>query len=251
LGHQLTQFFIHYGALAILLVTLVKGVGIPIPIPADLVILFAATESASGRLALWAAFGAVFIGMVVGGIIQFRLMRGPARAILYRFGSKVGLTPHRLDLATQRVENVGVFGVAAAVVTPAIRTAAIPACGIVKVPGKIFVTGLAAGSGVYIAVQFFVVYGLTKLALSFWSQENKALLWLALIPLVCVLASAVYWHRTRHLPKLHGELQEEDEDLRSARCPLCRFTAVVDTLSHRDKGSRSVGQQRSHATTDA
>ena len=228
----MTQFLVHYGIIALLLISFVKGVGVPLPIPADLVILVAATGSASGKLVLWQAVLAVFGGMVAGSVIQYTLVRGPARSVLYRFGGHVGLTPHRLNLAFRRVENVGVFGVAVAVVTPAIRTAAIPACGIVRVPAKIFVSGLALGTGAYIAFQFFVAYGVVKLALHVWTHGDKVWLWLLLIPVAAILGTLVYRHRTVHLPPLQGSLTQEDAALRSRLCPLCRFTVLADTASH-------------------
>ncbi len=243
LGHQLTQFVIHYGIIALLLLTLVKGVGIPIPIPADLVILAAASGSASGKLVWWESFTVVLAGMVIGGLLQFLLVRGPARDILYRYGGKVGLTPHRLDLAFRRVENVGVMGVAVAVVTPAIRTAAIPACGIVRMRLRTFAAGLVVGTAAYIALQFFVAYGVIRFALSVWNHQDKAWLWLALVPIAALSGWMVYFHRTRHLSQLQGSLTEEDEDLRSHKCPLCLITVIGDRLSHPDEANRTGAEE--------
>ena len=228
MGHSLTLFLIHYGILALLLLTFVKGVGVPIPIPADLVILAAATGSASGKLVLWEAFAAVLGGMVAGGLIQFSLARGPARNVLYRYGRRIGLTPHRLDLAFRRVENVGVFGIAVAVVTPAIRTAAIPACGLTRMSARTFALGLTLGTALYIAFQFFLAYGIVRFVLAVWTREDKAWLWLLLVPAAAIAGWAVYRHRTRHLATLGGPLAVEDAVLRSRRCPLCWITVLAD-----------------------
>jgi len=205
--------------------------------------LAAATGSASGKLVVWQAFGAVLAGMVGGGLIQFALARGPARNLLYRFGGRIGLTPHRLDLAFRRVESVGVIGIAMAVITPGIRTAAIPACGLTRLPSRTFAVGLTLGTAAYIAFQFFAAYGIVKVALS----QNKVWLWLLLIPVALVIGWTVYRHRTRHLPQLHGSLTEEDAVLRSYHCPLCWFTAMADRISHPDQTGTGTGDEGSRS----
>ena len=232
MGHSFNLFLIHYGVFALLALTLLKGVGIPLPVPIDLVILAAASGSASGKLVLWEAFGAVLVGMVVGGFLQFLAARGLRRSLLYRLGHNVGLTARRLDLALQRLDGVGVLGIAAVVVTPVIRTGAIPAAGLTRVPWRKFAVGLTLGSGLYIAFQFFVAYGLVHLILTNWASDNRAWAWLLLLPLAAFIGWAVYWHQTRHLTALHGSLMEEDAVLRSRACPLCRMTALADAIAH-------------------
>jgi hypothetical protein len=46
-----------------------------------------------GRVALAAAFATVLLALLVGGLAQFGLARGPGRRVLYRFGRYLGLTP--------------------------------------------------------------------------------------------------------------------------------------------------------------
>jgi membrane protein DedA with SNARE-associated domain len=220
----------------------VKGIGVPLPVPLDVLVLAAATGSASGKLVLWQAFLAILFGMVGGGFVQFLLVRGPARGLLYRVGGRVGLTQHRLDLALQRVNNVGVIGVAVAVVTPGIRTAAIPACGLTQIRARIFAIGLAIGSTCYLAVQFLLVYGAITFFLHIWLTRASAWDWFLLIPLAAVVGALVYRHRTAHLSILHGSLREEDDELRSHWCVFCRITAVADSLAHRDGDASATTQ---------
>jgi membrane protein DedA with SNARE-associated domain len=240
-GHQLSVFLAHYGLLSLFVLTLVKAIGVPIPIPADLVVLAAATGSASGKLNPWQALGVLLVAMVGGGIIQFGLARGPGRNILYRYGHFVGLTKQRLDLAFQRVENVGVLGIAVAVVTPAIRTAAIPACGLTTIRLRTYALGLLIGTSVYLAFQFFLAYGIVKLLLGFWNSQQRAWLWLVIVPVAAVAAWVVIRHRTRHLGQLSGSVPEEDSLLRSHRCPLCWLTIAEDSVARR-QGSTGSGE---------
>jgi membrane protein DedA with SNARE-associated domain len=76
-AHELNQFVSEYGLLALTLLAFVKAVGIPIPIPQDVVVLAAATGSASGRFPLPEAFGLLLVAITAGGFVQFWIARGP------------------------------------------------------------------------------------------------------------------------------------------------------------------------------
>src|SRR5215469_5460608 len=104
-------FLVQYGVAAIFITLLVKSAGVPIPIPADLIILTAALRAAQGKLIVWQALLAILLALVLGGLIQFMLARGPGRGLLYRFGRYIGLTSPRLDAASSRVKKGGALGV--------------------------------------------------------------------------------------------------------------------------------------------
>ena len=68
-------FLVQYGLAAIFLLMFAKSVGVPIPIPADLIVLTAAASVTAGKLVLWQAFGVILLAVVFGGLIQFVLVR--------------------------------------------------------------------------------------------------------------------------------------------------------------------------------
>src|SRR5947209_9583473 len=118
--HSFDLFLIQYGLAAIFLLLFVKSIGVPIPIPADLLVLTAAASAAAGKFGLWQAAGAVLLATVLGGLIQFALARGPGRGLLYRFGRYLGLTQARLDAVSTRVKKGGIVGISTAIVVPGI-----------------------------------------------------------------------------------------------------------------------------------
>ncbi len=73
------QFLDAYGLLAIFGIMLLKEIGIPVPIPSDLIMLGAAARAAQGRFSLLAVFLAILAPMVVGGLVQYAIARGPGR----------------------------------------------------------------------------------------------------------------------------------------------------------------------------
>src|SRR5205823_3162798 len=106
-----------YGLPAIFFVMLLKEAGIPIPIPSDLIMLGAAARVASGQFDLLTVIIVFEVAMLVGGIVQYLLARGPGRGLVYRFGRYIGLTQPRLDRAVGTLQRGGAVGVAVAVMT--------------------------------------------------------------------------------------------------------------------------------------
>lgn len=147
-------FLTTYGLAAACLIMLVKAVGVPVPVPGDFILLAMAARAAEGKVLLWLAFVSLLLVIVVGGSVQYWLARGPARAVVLRFGKRLGLTVERLERVAERVRRGGPVGIGVAVLTPGVRSAAIPGCGLAGIPAGVFVPGLALGSAVDLALHF-------------------------------------------------------------------------------------------------
>ncbi len=151
---DLEAFLDSYGLIAIFGIMLLKSIGVPIPIPADVIMLAAAGRAASGKLNVVGAFAALLVALSVGGVIQFALVRGVGRGLLLRYGRFLGITEARLDTVARRLEKSGVIGIGLAILTPGIRSVTIPACGIAGIALPRFVVGLVLGSGAFLALHF-------------------------------------------------------------------------------------------------
>lgn len=154
----LDQFLDTYGLAAIFGIMLLKELGVPVPIPGDLIMLGAAARAAQGKIPFIAVFLAILIPMFVGGMVQFWIAKGPGRRIIYRIGKVVGLTKERLDRAMDTVRKGGVAAVALGLNTPGVRIATVPASGLAELPFSIFVPGLIIGSGSFLAWHFAIGY---------------------------------------------------------------------------------------------
>jgi membrane protein DedA with SNARE-associated domain len=152
------MFLIHYGLAAVFLVMLVKTIGVPIPIPGDLIILTAAVRVAQGKLIGWQVFVAILIALLLGGFIQFALARGPGRGLLNRFGRYAGLTKPRIDAVAGKIRKGGVPGLTVAILVPGVRGAAIVASGLADLALRRFLAGLALGSLLFLSLHFFLGY---------------------------------------------------------------------------------------------
>lgn len=197
-------FLVQYGVAAIFIVLLVKSVGVPIPIPADLIILTAALRAAQGKLILWQALIAILLALVLGGLIQFVLARGPGRGLLYRFGRYIGLTSPRLDAASDKVKKGGIPAIIVAFLVPGVRGAAIAASGLANIPLRTFLPGLVVGSSLFLSLDFFLGYlggSIFSVVGHLLSSATIALLILALI----VIAFALWVVAHRRKKATHAE----------------------------------------------
>ena len=181
-------FLTYYGLVAVFSIMLIKTIGVPIPIPGDLIILTAAVRVAQGKLVGWQVFIAILVALLLGGLIQFVLARGPGRGLLSRFGRYVGLTTPRIDAAAEKIRKGGVPGLAISILVPGVRGVAIVASGLADLPLRRFLLGLALGSLLFLSLHFFLGY----LGGSALFVLGRVLPLSTSIPLVIVLLVVVY-----------------------------------------------------------
>jgi len=218
-----------YGLLAVCVVLFLKGAGIPIPIPGDVLLLGTAAQAASGRFLLWQAFGAVLLAILLGGVVQFVFARGSGRRVVYRFGRYVGLTAERLDAAARAVRRGGIGGIALLVMTPGVRSAAIPACGLASVPWRIFVPGLAVGSTIDLALHFALGFAGGHVLAGLF--DASLVPWIIVGALVLLAAAGlVGWVLLRRVKR--GRQQSRRgasafEAWEQGACPVCLTLGVV------------------------
>ena len=215
-------FLTTYGLAAACAILLVKAVGVPIPIPGDVILLAMAARAAEGKVLLWVAFVALLAAIVLGNSVQYLLARGPARGMVLRFGGRLGVTSGRLERVAQRVKQGGVFGIGLAVLTPGVRSAAIPGCGLAGVPLRLFIPGLALGSAVDLGLHFALGFaGAGLLASVVQPAPLLIVLTLALLGLAAWLLIARRRHATREVA-VNAWAQ--------ATCPVCLILGSVAAL---------------------
>ncbi len=230
-----------YGLVAIFIVMLVKGIGVPIPIPSDAIMLATSARVASGRMVLWQAFLAILIASVIGSLIQFILVRGPGRSIIYRYGHRLGVTPSRLDAASNRLKRGGVLGIGIAVLTPGVRSVAVPAAGIADIPLLSFASGLMLGSAAFLTLHFALGLAGGSLLNAVTTVISLPVLIAVVVVLLIVGLGIWYMIRRRQMPHASNAevLQSAVGAWHEATCPVCLCLGAVDRLQiHADEHVR-------------
>jgi membrane protein DedA with SNARE-associated domain len=208
-------------------VILLKEIGVPVPVPGDLLMLVAGARAATGNLSLWEVLLAAVVAGFAGAFVQYFLARGPGRGFIYRFGKFVGLTPARLDKASATVKSRGWVAIALARALPGLRIGAVAACGLASVPISTFAVGLFAGTVLFVGFHTLLGFFAGPSVGAILSGLN-----IPLLPVILVLAvlGLVGWllikRRQRGLAADDGVASLLD--WADACCPVCLAAASLE-----------------------
>jgi membrane protein DedA with SNARE-associated domain len=185
--------------------------GVPIPIPADLVMFTVGERVAAGAFPLWLAVIGFEVVSVIGTTALFLACRGPAHHLISRLGPRIGLSHARVSRGATFVETRGRSALAIGRGTPGLRTVTVLAAAASGLKWRRALPALILGSSVFL--QLHLVLGLLFGPLAdraFNAAKGPALLALA----VLVAGAFVFW-RVRRGKRGGGEAWAE------AACPAC------------------------------
>ena len=218
----LNAFLDSYGVAAACAIMLIKAAGVPVPIPGDVILLATAARAAEGKVLLWLAFVVLLAALILGGALQFYLARGPARRMVVKYGQRIGLTAERLERVAASVRRGGMLGIGVAVLTPGVRSAVVPACGLTGIAWRLFLPGLALGSAIDLGLHFGIGYaGSSILATIAEPSPLLVVVVLALLGLAAWLLIARRRHATTTVA-VNAWAQ--------ATCPVCLILGSVAPL---------------------
>jgi membrane protein DedA with SNARE-associated domain len=191
-------------ALGLIGLLLVKEAGVPIPVPGDLLVLGAGIAAAGPSIAATSGpaipapvllLGILAAG-VVGGSLQFTLVRGTFRDPLLRLLTRFGVPRHRLDTLAGWLHRRGAVGVAVARCTPGVRVGATAASGLAALPFAAFLPGLVAGNTVFVGGHFALGYVTGPAALDLIAGSGGIALAIGAFVALAIIGAAG-WHVLR------------------------------------------------------
>jgi len=100
--------------LAALVLLVPMEAGVPIPLPADLVMFTVGARVAAGRFPLWLAVAGFEVIAVIGTTALFVACRGSGHRMVARYGPRIGLTEARVRRVAVVAETRGLAGLAVA-----------------------------------------------------------------------------------------------------------------------------------------
>jgi len=205
------------GAAAGLALMLPMEAGVPVPLPADVVMLGVGTRVSAGDVPLWVAVLAFEAVALIGTSTLFFVMRGPGHAVVARVGPRLGLTESRLSRAASLVEHRGRPALAVGRATPGLRTLTVVAAGGSGMSVGRVLPALVFGSSVFLQLHLFLGY--------FLGSAARHVLRTTTGPAIGVLAvlglgAITFWvmRRGRHVGTA---------GLFEAACPACLGLAYV------------------------
>jgi membrane protein DedA with SNARE-associated domain len=221
-------FIATYGLVALFVVMLAKESGIPVPIPSDLLMIAAGAQAALGAFGLPELALAMLVAVAVGMTVQFLLLRRVGRAVLERFGPRVGLQPERLDRAAAKLRSAGPAGLFIGLNLPGARAGIVAAAALTGMAYGTFapaaITGAATFHAWHVALGFLV--GPTAVALL-----GSVNLWLAIALVGLALVGVIGWILVR---SRQGVAERESTKASGPRqwteaaCPACLAAALLE-----------------------
>jgi membrane protein DedA with SNARE-associated domain len=214
------------GLLAVVGLILIKEAGLPVPVPGDLIVIGAGVAASRGDLDPSTTLALIVLASIVGGIVQYALVRSVARPLLLRILGRL-ISADRLDIQTERLRRGGARSVAVARSTPGIRIVAIAASALAAIPPVAFVAGLAIGNALFIAAHFGLGFVLGEPILA---AVGGALGPLAIAGVLLALVGVVAWFViSRRRGRTMATAPATIAVWADACCPACLSLAILET----------------------
>jgi membrane protein DedA with SNARE-associated domain len=191
--------------------------GVPIPVPADLVMLLVGERAAAGAMPLWSAVLAFEVVAVVGTCALFVVCRRLGQAVVGRLGRRVGLTELRLKRACALVERRGRPALVIGRSTPGLRTVTVVAAGGSGLTPRRALPPLILGSSAFLQLHLFLGYALGPAARHALQKARGPFV----AVLVALVAGAVAYWIVRRGRRSGTQAAAE------ACCPACIALAVL------------------------
>jgi membrane protein DedA with SNARE-associated domain len=211
--------------LAIVGLILVKEAGVPIPVPGDLIVIGAGVAAGRGDLEPGVALVAIVVASIVGGVVQYGLLRSVARPVMLRLLERLG-SVDRVERQTDRLRRGGARSVAVARSTPGVRIVAIAASALAGIPAAAFIVGLAIGNALFISAHFALGYVVGEPVVA---MVGGALGPLAIAAVALAVIGGIGWVI---LQRRRGRQVESPlstvASWADACCPACLTLAAVD-----------------------
>ena len=205
------------GVPALLLgIVAVEG-GVPIPVPADLLVIVAGERAAAGAIPLWVAVVLLEVAALVGTTALYTVARGPGRALFTRVLQRLHVLSDRATRLTAATGSRAVIGCAVGRATPGLRTLTVVSAAATSVRAHVAVPALVVGSTVFLQLHLILGFTLGAAADGLLARARSV----AIIVLVALAAiAAIVWLvRRGRRDGVHA--------LAEAGCPACLVAAVV------------------------
>ena len=180
----MSAILIGHPLVTIALILFFEELGVPSPLPGDVMMLFAGVQAARGDASLWSVLLIEELATLAGASLLYLGSRRIGRPLVVRYGPYVGLGPERLAATEARLRRQGWRAVVVGRMLPGTRILTVIAAGVVDLPARDFLPALVIGSSVYLSgytmIGFWVgptaVQAFERLALPVTSLLSLALL---------------------------------------------------------------------------
>jgi membrane protein DedA with SNARE-associated domain len=195
---------------------LLKEAGVPLPVPGDLVIIGAGATLTGDLPGAGIVLAVILVAGYVGASVQFLLFGSALRRPLLAALARLGIGEARLQGLSDRFRSGGIKAIALTRMTPGVRIAVIPAAALAGISYLVFLPGIVAGNGVFVAAHFGLGFLVGAYAKDLMLRYGVV----ALVVIVIVALAVVGWIvlRARRSAAARADTYECWAD---CSCPAC------------------------------
>jgi membrane protein DedA with SNARE-associated domain len=154
----LAEFIAENGLLAVALIVLLRSAAIPIPVPADLLVVLVGARAREQQLLLWPAWVVLALATTVGATLFYAFVRWIGQGDVSHYARYVGLTTQRLNAAQTQLGERGTRAVFVARIVPGLRLAIVAVCGMLRFGWSKFLAAVGLGALIYVALCLTIGY---------------------------------------------------------------------------------------------
>jgi membrane protein DedA with SNARE-associated domain len=144
--------------LAIFLILFMEDLGVPMPIPADFLVMYAGYRLRDEAVNPFYIIGLAMLAVNLAATILFTVARVGGRPLIDRYGRYLHLNARRLERAEAWLERYGVVAIIIGRALPGVRLATVIACGLFKVPYRVFLPAQFVGVAIYLTCFLWLGY---------------------------------------------------------------------------------------------
>ncbi len=197
--HENIASLLRSHALAVILpILFFEELGVPSPIPGDLMMVLAGVRAAQGYVPLWLALFLQELVTVAGATGLFFLSRRCGRPLILRYGRFIHLGPENLARAEAKINRFGGWAIVVGRLLPGLRIVTPIAAGVLEMPLLTFLPSLALGAFIYILIYTLIGFFVGPAALAFY--DRVALPTNALLSLAVIVALLFILRQLRRAP---------------------------------------------------
>jgi membrane protein DedA with SNARE-associated domain len=154
----LTTLIPNSGLWAVAAIVLLRSAAVPIPIPADLLVVMVGVQAREQQLPMWQAWLLLAGATTVGAGILYGFVRWVGQGEIARHGRYLGLSSQRLSSAELKLGEGGARAVLVARIVPGLRLAIVAVCAMLRFRWWNFVAAVLLGALIYVAACLAVGY---------------------------------------------------------------------------------------------
>ncbi|GAC1360641.1 MAG: hypothetical protein NVSMB42_20200 [Herpetosiphon sp.] len=152
------SFLDHHTDIAILIILFLEDLGIPMPIPADVIIMYAGYRIQRHTLNPVFTIMLMLLAVNTGATILYTVVRKGGRPLVDRFGRYIHLKPEHLARIEARLNRRQSTAIIIGRALPGIRLATVIGAGLFNVPYRVFAPSQLLGTLIYMIVFLLLGY---------------------------------------------------------------------------------------------